>query len=101
MRRKTRVPVLVHLGRSDDSDRQRLQMVVQRRHQFERIPRLLQIAMTDLRAGMYAGICPSSRRNRVRARFQFGQSILDRPLNRGLIRLTLPTRKGATIIFYL
>ena len=76
-------------------------MVVQGRHQLERIPRLLQIAMANLRARMHARIRPPRRCNRVRARFQFGQSILDRPLNRGLIRLTLPTRKRAAIIFYL
>ncbi len=76
-------------------------MVVQSRHQLERIPPLLQITMADLSAGMHARIRPPRRCNRVWARLQFSQSIFDRPLNRGLIRLTLPARKRAAIIFYL
>jgi hypothetical protein len=54
----------------------------------------------NLSGGMDACIRATRCGNRMRARFQFGQGVLDRALDRGLISLPLPSRERGTVIFH-
>ena len=99
-RGKPCVPVIGHAPGLPDRDGLRLQMIVQRLGQAERIPLFLQVAMGHLGQRVHPGIRPPCCGNRVRAGFKPRQSRLDRALNRGLIRLTLPPGKGRAVIFY-
>ena len=83
----------------DNCDRQRFQMMIKRLGQAERIPVLLQIAMGHLSQPVHAGIGSARCRDCMWAGFKFGQRSLNRPLNRGLICLSLPTGKRGTVIF--
>ena len=56
-------------------------MIIQRLGQSKRIPVLFHVTLCDLRCGMDACIRATRGGNRMRARFQFGQGILDRALN--------------------
>ena len=56
-------------------------MIIQRLGQSERIPVLFHVTVRNLCGGMDARIRATRRGNRMRARFQFGQGILDRALN--------------------
>ena len=97
--RKTRVKVIGDARASDDRDRSRLEMEIQRLGQAERIPVLAQIGMGDLRGGMNPGIGASRGRDRMCPGFEPRQRGLDRALHGRLVRLALPASERSPVIF--
>ncbi len=98
-RREPRVPVIGHGRGGDNRHRLRLEVVVQRLGQAERVPVARHVAMRNLRQRMHARIGAPGGGDAVRAGFQPVQRILDRALHRRLIRLRLPSGKGRAVIF--
>lgn len=97
--RKPRVPVIINPCTGGDRDRRWFQMIVQRPRQFERIPILGQIAMGNLPKPMNARIGAPGGGDRVITRFQPPQRRLNRPLNRGLVFLALPSGERRAVVF--
>ncbi len=99
-RRKPRVKIVLDPGAIDDRHPRRLQVVIQRLRQAKRVPVLFHIAMGHLRQPMHARIGAPGRCDRVVAPLEPGQGSLDRPLNRGLILLALPSGISGAVIFH-
>ena len=74
-------------------------MIIQRLRQAKGLPLLGHVTLRDLTRGMNACICAPCRSDGGHIRLKLCKRSLNRTLHRGLISLTLPPRKGATIIF--
>lgn len=98
-RAKSGVECVGHSGTVCNRHRVRFEVIIDRFGQAEGRPIAHHVAMGDLSNRMHTAVRAPCGGNLVRAFFQLGQRILNRPCHRGEIVLALPAVERRTVIF--